>query len=95
MLGSPELTAGIPGEGELTTVQIKAWLDNPENLKPLEIDLPLGLNTGIQQAENVIDANPLSRLDRAGATALFRQTPFRRRNDCLRELPCARPRLRG
>ena len=40
-LGSPELTAGIPGKGPLITEQIIAWLANPENHKPLEVELPL------------------------------------------------------
>jgi cytochrome c peroxidase len=31
MLGSPELTAGIPGKGKLTEAQIKAWLADPKN----------------------------------------------------------------
>lgn len=60
LLGSPELTAGIPGEGPLTTEQIQAWLDNPANHEVLEIELPLGLNAGIDQVKG-LDANPLTR----------------------------------
>ncbi len=60
LLGSPELTAGIPGIGELTDEQIKAWLDNPANHEVLEIELPLGLSTGIDQVKG-LDKNPLTR----------------------------------
>ena len=45
-LGSAELTAGIPGEGALQVVEIQAWLDNPENHLPLDIELPVGLSAG-------------------------------------------------
>jgi len=37
-LGDPSLTAGIPGRGELTNPQIKAWLDDPANHVELEVD---------------------------------------------------------
>jgi len=60
MLGSPELTAGIPGEGKLTVEQIKAWLDNPKNHEVLQIELPLGLDAGIGQVKG-LDKNPLTR----------------------------------
>lgn len=60
LLGSPELTAGIPGEGKLTVEQIKAWLDDPKNHEVLQIELPLGLNAGIGQVKG-LDANPLTR----------------------------------
>lgn len=60
LLGSPELTAGIPGEGPLTTDQIRAWLDDPRNHEPLDIELPLGLNTGALQIKGVKE-NPLTR----------------------------------
>jgi cytochrome c peroxidase len=46
LLGSAELTAGIPGKGPLTTEQIKRWLANPANHQPLEVELPLGLDAG-------------------------------------------------
>jgi cytochrome c peroxidase len=60
LLGSPELTAGIPGEGKLTVEQIKAWLDDPKNSDVLQIELPLGLSAGIGQVKG-LDANPLTR----------------------------------
>lgn len=55
ILGSPELTAGIPGEGTLATDQIKAWLEKPENHVPLEIVLPMGLAAGTSQVQGIAD----------------------------------------
>jgi cytochrome c peroxidase len=60
MLGSPELTAGIPGEGPLTVEQVRAWLDDPRNHETLEIELPLGLAEGALQVKGLAD-NPLTR----------------------------------
>ncbi|RPI87215.1 MAG: hypothetical protein EHM42_05380, partial [Planctomycetaceae bacterium] len=60
VLGDPELTAGIPGDGPLTIGDIKAWLDRPENHDPLEIELPLGLSSGVIPAA-VLSANPMTR----------------------------------
>lgn len=59
-LGDPELTAGIPGEGDLTIDDVKKWLDNPRNHEPLDFDLPLGLAAGRSQVKGV-EANPLTR----------------------------------
>ena len=59
-LGSPELTAGIPGEGQLTTEQIKAWLAKPENHVPLEVELEPGLAGGASLIHIPKD-NPLTR----------------------------------
>lgn len=55
LLGSPELTAGIPGEGALASDQIQAWLEKPENHVPLEIVLPLGLMAGTSQVQGIAD----------------------------------------
>lgn len=55
ILGSPELTAGIPGEGPLTAEQIQAWLEKPENHVPLEIVLPMGLMAGSKQVQGIAD----------------------------------------
>lgn len=55
ILGSPELTAGIPGEGTLTADQIKVWLEKPENHVPLEIVLPQGLMAGASQVQGIAD----------------------------------------
>ena len=60
LLGSPELTAGIPGEGSLSVEDIQAWLDNPQNHEPLDFELPLGLAAGASQIKG-IEANPLTR----------------------------------
>lgn len=55
ILGSPDLTAGIPGDGTLTNDQIKAWLEKPENHVPLEIVLPMGLAAGTSQVQGIAD----------------------------------------
>lgn len=60
MLGSPELTAGIPGEGPLTLEELKVWLDDPKNHEVLEVELPLGLAAGTGQIKG-LDKNPLTR----------------------------------
>ncbi len=59
-LGSPDLTAGIPGEGPLTTEQIRKWLDNPANHVPLSVELPLGLDAGAGMIY-IPEDNPLTR----------------------------------
>jgi cytochrome c peroxidase len=60
LLGSPELTSGIPGDGDLTIDQIKKWLDNKANHQPLEVVLPAGLALG---ANNIFipKDNPITR----------------------------------
>jgi cytochrome c peroxidase len=60
LLGSPELTAGIPGDGPLTPKKVQAWLADPKNHEVLQIELPLGLNAGIDQVKG-LEANPLTR----------------------------------
>lgn len=60
VLGGPELTSGIPGEGELTVEEIRAWLDDPRNHDVLEVELPMGLREGQAQIKG-LDANPLTR----------------------------------
>jgi cytochrome c peroxidase len=45
VLGSPSLTAGIPGSGELTLTDIQRWLDNSKNHEILDFVLPLGLRS--------------------------------------------------
>lgn len=59
LLGSPELTAGIPGKGPLTLKQIEAWLADESNHQPLDFELPLGLSAGAGQVKGV-DENPLT-----------------------------------
>lgn len=60
LLGSPELTAGIPGEGPLKLAELEAWLNDPRNHEPLDFELPFGLAAGISQVQGV-DKNPLTR----------------------------------
>lgn len=60
LLGSDELVAGIPGEGDLTLAEIEAWLNDPQNHRPLAPELPLGLAAGVMEIEG-LDENPLTR----------------------------------
>lgn len=60
MLGSEELTSGIPGEGDLTVEEIQKWLDNEENHKPLTVTLPLGLAAGAAKITG-LDENPMTK----------------------------------
>ena len=60
MLGSPELTAGIPGEGPLKIEEIEKWINDPKNHETLDFELPLGLAAGASQIQGV-DKNPLTR----------------------------------
>ena len=84
MLGSPELTAGIPGEGPVTLEDIKAWLDNPKNHEILEVELPLGLAAGQDQIKG-LDKNPLTR----AKIELGRQLYFDNRLSGDTSLSCA------
>ena len=59
-LGSPELTAGIPGSGKLTVSEIKKWLSDPENHKPIDPVLPFGIRAAAANVKG-IDENPLTR----------------------------------
>jgi len=58
LLGSPDLTAGIPGTGPLTVAEIKKWLTQPGVHDVLKVELPLGLNASKPKG---LDANPLTR----------------------------------
>ena len=60
LLGSPDLTAGIPGEGPLTVAEINAWLDRPEVHYVLDVELPMGLKAG-QVPAGVLEKNPMTR----------------------------------
>ncbi len=84
LLGSPELTAGIPGEGPLTIEQIQAWLDNPKNHATLEVMLPLGLSAGAGQIIIPAD-NPLTR----AKVELGRQLFFDKRLSADSTVSCA------
>ena len=58
LLGSPELTAGIPGSGPLDVARIKEWLAQPAVHEVLKVELPLGLNAGKPKG---LEGNPLTR----------------------------------
>jgi cytochrome c peroxidase len=60
LLGSKDLTAGIPGKGDLTQQQIQAWLDDAKNHVTLDVELPLGLSLGASQIKIPAD-NPMTR----------------------------------
>ncbi len=60
VLGTPELTSGIPGEGPLSVAEITEWLDRDGVHAVLEIDLPMGLRAGIGEIKGIED-NPMTR----------------------------------
>jgi cytochrome c peroxidase len=60
VLGNPELTAGIPGDGDLTIEEITKWIDDPRNHLQLDVELPLGLAAGKAQIAG-LNKNPLTR----------------------------------
>ena len=84
VLGSPELLAGIPGEGSLTNRQIRAWLEEPENLIPLEIEFPMWLKPGAGQVKDFRD-NPMTR----AKIELGRQLFFDKRLSADNTISCA------
>lgn len=82
MLGSKELTAGIPGEGPLTVEQVSAWLGQPENHLTLAIQLPLGVRAGQPVG---LQENPLT----IAKIELGRQLYFDRRLSADGTVSCA------
>ena len=84
MLGSPDLTAGIPGEGPLLGPEVEEWLGRPENHVPLEVKLPLGLDAGITQVKG-LQENPLTR----AKIELGRQLYFDKRLSANHTVSCA------
>ena len=60
IIGSAELTVGVPGNGPLSLDDLKVWLDNPKNHAVLQPMLPLGLAAGASQITG-LDTNPLTR----------------------------------
>jgi len=83
VLGSPSLTAGIPGDGQLTLDQIRSWLANSANHEQLKIALPLGLRS--DHPVPVPVENPLTR----AKIELGRQLFFDRRMSRDSTLSCA------
>ncbi|MCA9199276.1 MAG: c-type cytochrome [Planctomycetales bacterium] len=59
-LGAAELTAGIPGDGDLSNEAIEEWLQNPENHRPIQPTLPLGLSAAASNIQG-LDANPMTK----------------------------------
>lgn len=59
-LGDPSLTAGIPGEGDLTTDDIDKYLADSKNHTVLKPELPLGLKAGEAEIKG-LENNPLTR----------------------------------
>ena len=59
-LGDPLLTAGIPGEGDLTVGEIKSWLAKPGVHETLEIKLPKGLSLAEANIMGIKE-NPMTR----------------------------------
>jgi cytochrome c peroxidase len=84
LLGSPALTAGIPGGGPLTVGEIEAWLAKAENHEPLEIQLPLGL-AGAEPQISGLAENPLTR----AKIELGRQLYFDTRLSADNSVSCA------
>jgi cytochrome c peroxidase len=60
LLGGDDLTGGIPGDGPLSTEEIRRWLDSPAQHEPLTVQLPTGLAVG-QSAIFIPQDNPLTR----------------------------------
>jgi len=83
-LGTPELTAGIPGKGPLQLDQIRRWLENPDNHVSLQVELPEGLSLGASGIIIPAD-NPLTR----AKIELGRQLYFDRRLSSDETVSCA------
>lgn len=84
LLGTGELTSGIPGQGPLTVKEIKDWLSQPENHEILEVTLPLGLSAGAAQMVGLKE-NPLTR----AKVELGRQLYFDTRLSSDNTISCA------
>jgi cytochrome c peroxidase len=84
VLGSPRLTAGIPGEGPLTLAEIRSWLDDEANHEPLDFQLPVGLADAAAQVCIPPD-NPLTR----AKIELGRQLFFDKRLSGMDTFSCA------
>jgi cytochrome c peroxidase len=84
LLGSPELLAGIPGEGPLTVAEIEKWLDDAPRHTPLEIELPMWLKPGAGQVKDLKD-DPMTR----AKIELGRQLFFDKRLSADNTISCA------
>ena len=84
VLGSPRLTAGIPGTGPLARDEIKRWLENSKNHEPLDYVLPRGLMEAVDLIQIPRD-NPVTR----AKIELGRQLFFDKRLSGLGTFSCA------
>ncbi len=84
VLGTDELTAGIPGDGPLTLEQATKWFSDPNNHETLEIELPSNLAAG-SSAIYIPEDNRLTR----GKIELGRQLYFEPRLSMNDEVSCA------
>ncbi|MCA9247014.1 MAG: c-type cytochrome [Planctomycetales bacterium] len=84
LLGSAELTSGIPGEGDLSQEQIEAWLSDDANHAVLTVELQQGLAAGAS-AINIPADNPLTR----AKIELGRQLYFDKRLSSDSTISCA------
>lgn len=84
LLGTPELTAGIPGDGPLTMEQVKEWLADEKNHETIEPQLPPGLQIGQDQVY-IPEDNPITR----AKVELGRQLYFDRRLSSDSTVSCA------
>lgn len=84
VLGSPSLTAGIPGNGPLTPEEIRNWLSRDDIHEPLHFVLPVGLI----DAESLVSIPPGNPLTRA-KIELGRQLFFDRRLSEYGTMSCA------
>jgi cytochrome c peroxidase len=84
LLGSPELLAGIPGDGPVSVAQIQAWLDTPDNHVPLDFQFSMWLEPGRSQAKD-LSQNPMTR----AKIELGRQLFFDKRLSADNTVSCA------
>jgi len=84
VLGSPRLTAGIPGSGPLALAEIKRWLEDSKNHEPLDYVLPWGLTEAADQIQ-IPPENPITR----AKIELGRQLFFDKRLSGLGTFSCA------
>mgnify|MGYP002623965000 CR=1 FL=1 len=83
-MGDPALTAGIPGEGELTNEQIADWLSDDSNHETLEVALPKDIAGAAAQIQGIKE-NPITR----AKIELGRQLYFDRRLSSDSTVSCA------
>lgn len=84
VLGTDELTTGIPGDGPLTLEQATKWFSDPANHQKLDVELPSNLVAG-SSAIFIPEDNPLTR----GKIELGRQLYFEPRLSKDAEVSCA------